>query len=365
MKNDGTTKLLSAAWRTNPTAVADQRSPLRLQLGAGDLPRVAGHPELLSHRAAFTNPMNTYRTQGRNTDTYNFADNANWVKGKHTLAFGAQGQLVRIEQYNDAGITPTYTLGLGTNTGLTTAQLPGVSASRPVGRQQSALHPGRLHVCLHPDLQRVLAGTRASSTAHQPAPQQLRQLRILCAGLLDSLSRRLTVTLGLRWDYYPPVEERTRWRCSRCSKTTTSSRTMLIRTPRWTSPARRSAGPGTSRTATTSRRTSAWRGIPPAKASGPSARGYSLAFVNDDSWSAPRTTAKHQRRSRPVRHAPGPGGLLSRRSHDPTPAFKVPRTLGRQLSAEHPPASAFPARTWSRHTCSSGPSVSSAPSRPS
>jgi len=41
-----------------------------------------------------------------------------------------KAKVVRIEQYNDAGITPSYTLGIGTgNTGLVAAQLPGISAS--------------------------------------------------------------------------------------------------------------------------------------------------------------------------------------------------------------------------------------------
>src|SRR5262245_8646240 len=79
----------------------------------------------------FSTPVATFRSQGRYSNTYNFADNANFVKGAHTISFGFQIQKDYTEPYNDAGITPTYSLGISTaNTfGLTNAQLPGASSS--------------------------------------------------------------------------------------------------------------------------------------------------------------------------------------------------------------------------------------------
>ena len=65
----------------------------------------------------FSNPVNTFMNQGRKVDTYNMQDNATWLKGKHELSFGYQGQILRVAPYNDAGILPTYTLGIsGVNT---------------------------------------------------------------------------------------------------------------------------------------------------------------------------------------------------------------------------------------------------------
>ncbi len=78
----------------------------------------------------FNNPVNTFRGQGRNTNTYNINDNANWVHGNHSIKFGASGQLIRVAPYNDAGITPVYSIGLGTgHQGLVSSQLPGISAT--------------------------------------------------------------------------------------------------------------------------------------------------------------------------------------------------------------------------------------------
>src|SRR5262249_27966139 len=103
--NDGTTKLFSLAWRSSPASTLTNEvrfgfnwAPV-IFLASQDIPKyyVSG--------MSYTSPVNTFRTQGRNTDSYNFADNANWVKGPHTVSFGFQGQISRIEVYNDAGIT--------------------------------------------------------------------------------------------------------------------------------------------------------------------------------------------------------------------------------------------------------------------
>ena len=53
------------------------------------------------------------------------------MKGKHEFSFGFQSQLLRTTPFNDAGIVPTYTLGISSanTTGLTAADLPGIRSS--------------------------------------------------------------------------------------------------------------------------------------------------------------------------------------------------------------------------------------------
>src|SRR5205823_1195130 len=76
------------------------------------------------------NPLNTFRAQGRSTNTYNLSDTASYQRGRHDFQFGFQMQQVKTAPYIDTGITPLYNIGIGTgNTGLTTAQLPGISAN--------------------------------------------------------------------------------------------------------------------------------------------------------------------------------------------------------------------------------------------
>src|SRR5262249_33654963 len=91
--------------------------------------QAATAPKFYVAPTLINNPDNTFRSQGRYTNTYHASDNANWIRGAHTVSFGFQSQIVRVENYNDAGITPTYTLGLGANPGLTNAQLPGISST--------------------------------------------------------------------------------------------------------------------------------------------------------------------------------------------------------------------------------------------
>ena len=61
--------------------------------GGGNLTKApfnvaGGLPSFVTTSLTFTDPVNSFLSQGRNTDTYNIQDNANWVKGKHSLSFG-------------------------------------------------------------------------------------------------------------------------------------------------------------------------------------------------------------------------------------------------------------------------------------
>src|SRR5262249_21382120 len=153
------------------------------------------------------NPLNTFRSQGRYTNTYNVNDNASWVHGKHTVQFGYQLQRLYVAPYNDAGITPTYTVGLGTgNTGLTTAQLPGA---------------GSTDVNVANDLLSVLYGyvsnyTQTFNAVSQtsgfvPGATQLRHWRQDNHSFYVTdawkVRPRLTLNAGLRYEYFTPVSE--------------------------------------------------------------------------------------------------------------------------------------------------------------
>src|SRR5262249_31312790 len=128
--NDDTTKLLLVGCRCNPTATFTNalRGGYNLApvifLASEDF----GDAIIGIAGGLFGNPVNTFRTQGRNTNTYNFLDNASYVRGRHTFQFGFQMQKISVEPFNEAGITPTYTFGIGTGkVGLTNAQLLGAS----------------------------------------------------------------------------------------------------------------------------------------------------------------------------------------------------------------------------------------------
>jgi hypothetical protein len=137
--NDEATNLMSVAWRWSPSgmfinevrggfnlapavfATTENFDTPYLLLPAGTAAGTANNP-------IFSNPINTFRAQGRDTNTYAILDTASYSKGKHNFQFGFQFQAIRTAPYNDAGITPSYTLGIGTgNPGLQSSQLPGIS----------------------------------------------------------------------------------------------------------------------------------------------------------------------------------------------------------------------------------------------
>src|SRR5262249_53117049 len=75
----------------------------------------------------YSNPVNLFQAQGRNTRNFDLMDNAAWFRGKHFLEWGFQGESIRVRTFDNSGITPNYVLGIGFgNPGLSAAQLPGI-----------------------------------------------------------------------------------------------------------------------------------------------------------------------------------------------------------------------------------------------
>src|SRR5262249_57995126 len=156
----------------------------------------------------FGNPVNTFRTQGRNTNTYNFLDNASYIRGRHTFQFGFQMQKISVEPFNEGGITPTYTLGIGTgNPGLTNAQLPGASAT-DVTAANNLLANLAGYVTSYSQTFNVKDRTAGFVKG---ADNRRHYLLYDYAGYGTDTWKvrpRLTVTAGVRYEYFTPVNER-------------------------------------------------------------------------------------------------------------------------------------------------------------
>jgi hypothetical protein len=118
--NDNSSKLISGAWRWSitpslsnelrggaflaPSAFAVNQAYPKYLLGSYTETNVIGN--IPTNTPLFIdNPDNTFLAQGRITNTYNFQDNANWVKGKHNFSFGAQASAR--PPYNDSAIVPS------------------------------------------------------------------------------------------------------------------------------------------------------------------------------------------------------------------------------------------------------------------
>jgi hypothetical protein len=208
VSNDDARKLLAVAWRWQPTPGLTNE----IRGGFNFAPLTFTTSEAFGDRiidgTIFSNPVNLFRGQGRQSDTYSLADNATYSRGRHTIQFGAQSQWIRVEPFDEAGITPTYYLGIGTgNPGLGGAQLPGIRpADLAVANNLLASLAGYVT-----GYSQTFNVTSRSSGFVAGAPD-LRRYRLNTSGFylqdLWKAAPRLTVTLGLRYDLNGVVDER-------------------------------------------------------------------------------------------------------------------------------------------------------------
>ncbi|MGB9606085.1 MAG: TonB-dependent receptor domain-containing protein, partial [Bryobacteraceae bacterium] len=156
----------------------------------------------------YSNPLNTFRAQGRDTNTYTQQSNSSYVRGRHNFQFGFQAQQIRTAPFNDANITPTYNIGIGTgNPGLTAAQMPGIS-STDLANANLLLASLAGYVTSYTQTFNV----KDRTSGFVSGATRLRHFSLdnYAFYLQDSwkIHRRLNLTLGVRYDTYTRVDER-------------------------------------------------------------------------------------------------------------------------------------------------------------
>jgi Carboxypeptidase regulatory-like domain len=151
---------------------------------------------------SFTTPILTAFPQGRNSPVNEYTDNLTKVRGKHTFKFG--GQLRFTDQYgfNDAGIYPN--ISLSTANGNT----PSSSVS-PVGLTSTQLTTFQN---LYNDLLGRISSVTETfysnlNTFQAPGTPRVRNFIYHEYGFFGQddwrITPRLTLNLGLRWEFYP------------------------------------------------------------------------------------------------------------------------------------------------------------------
>ena len=219
--NNDTAQLLSLSHRWTPTATITnelrggynrQPSAFIDRLG---LPPYFIYSSIATGGLMFSSPtQSTEVGEGRTTNYYRIEDNAHWIHGRHSVSFGFQTFQTRVQFYGANGTAagsstvPTYTIGISAASpyGFNTGQIPGAS-STDVSRANGLL--SSLAGLLTQGGQTFNPTSRTSGFV--PGAPQVANFSFnnYAFYVMDNFKvrRDLTFTVGLRWDYFPPVDE--------------------------------------------------------------------------------------------------------------------------------------------------------------
>ena len=162
--------------------------------------------------ATYTDPEGNgnRERQGRDTTTWNYADNASWTRGNHSFRFGFQGQNIRNFTFAGFNVTPTYTIGANVANGfiLGSAEFPGGIGTGDRNRATNILSDlaGILDTA---DAEfHVRSRTDPSFIAAEQAFNWENDIYAFYFGDSWRFSPRVTVNAGVRWEWYRNIRER-------------------------------------------------------------------------------------------------------------------------------------------------------------
>jgi len=205
----GQSNLLSGAWRWTPSPRWSNELRGGFNLAPSDFRNSFDRGDRTLAGFLFTNPAVNFAPQGRNTDTFNLTDSASHQRGDHSLRFGFWLQRINAETFDEAGVLPSYLIGIDSlsKLALGTNDFPGGVKAEDLFTAQ--------------DLMASLAGVVAQAT-------RASNVRDASSGYVDGLefrrryslnqfalyfqdkwrlAPRLTLDLGVRWEYFGRFDE--------------------------------------------------------------------------------------------------------------------------------------------------------------
>jgi len=199
--------LLALSWRWTPTPQITNEVRAGFNLTYGYFLTSQQFGGYLVTGELFSDPVNEFMPQGRNTNTFVLSDDAAWQHGHHYIQFGFHGQQVFVRSYNDAGVVPTYNLYMGLGqTALTSKQLPGISQNDLANANQLLATLGGY---IDSDSQTFNVTSRTSGFV--PGAPYVRHFRMnqYAFYVQDKwkISPRLNLTVGLRYELPSVVDE--------------------------------------------------------------------------------------------------------------------------------------------------------------
>jgi hypothetical protein len=210
VQNENHTHFLSASWRWTPGAAWTNELRGGFNLAPGRFPVTEQVGDKLFEGFSFTNPVVSFRPEGRDTDTLNFMDNLAWQRGRHYFRFGAQFQRIYATPYGEFGLIPIYFIGFSAENPLFLdfSQFPGGISATDLGRAEALL--ASLGGIIGAAEQTFNIKDRTSGFLPNQEFRRRYSLHNYSFYAHDSwkVRPRLNLTLGVRWEYAGRFDER-------------------------------------------------------------------------------------------------------------------------------------------------------------
>jgi hypothetical protein len=218
VQNNDAIKFLSTAWRWNPRSNLTNEVRFGFDLAPAyfTTSQNFGSGYVLNDSTLpFTDPNPNFLPQGRDTHTWSWQDNANWVKGNHTIKFGTQIERVTIYATNSAGIYPTYNLGFSSNNpyGPQPSDFPVPNPGDTIGTSDLTNATNILQsVAGILNTVTQTYNVKSQTSGFVPLIPQNRNYRqndwSFYLGDSWRITHKLTLTYGTRYEYFSPVDEK-------------------------------------------------------------------------------------------------------------------------------------------------------------
>jgi outer membrane receptor protein involved in Fe transport len=212
VSNNNDVKFATMSWRWSPTPNLTNEVRGGLNFAPATFNMNGPFPSSIIGNTDFTSPVAAaqFLPQGRNTRTRSIQDNGYWNHGKHTVEFGYQYQGVRIRSYDYGGTIPTYNVDINSSAQqhnlLGFGDLPGVGATDLQAANELLVTLAGLL-----DNDNAVYNVTSRTSGFVPGQPWVRNFTYDNHAFYGQdeykIRKNLTLTAGLRWDYYTPVNE--------------------------------------------------------------------------------------------------------------------------------------------------------------